>query len=112
MDKDNEADKPLSIQDQTIELGMMLKTISDADPTGTPSASAASAFSSWMAEAGPGSRQPDYFLDVQENYAVLENSNRDLWDLFDILENYIEVEDEDFLEEPRKTFIGLPLISN
>ncbi len=108
---DDQADAPLSLQQQTIELGKVLKTISDADPSGTPTGAAASAFTAWMAEAGPDSRQPDYFQDVLENYDIPANSNRDLWDLFDILENYIEVEDEEWEDDaPRKTFIGLPLL--
>jgi hypothetical protein len=108
---DDSTEAPLSLQNQTIELGKMLKTISDADPSGTPTETAASAFTSWMTEAGPDSRQPDYFTDVLENYIIVDNSNKDLWDLFDMLENYIEVEDEEWEEDaPRKTFIGLPLI--
>ena len=104
-------DPSLSLQNQTIVLGKMLKSVADADPSGTPTEAAAAAFTSWMAEAGPDSRQPDYFADVQENYDILGNSNRDLFDIFDILENYIEVEDDDLLEEtPSKTFIGLPLM--
>lgn len=105
-------DPPTSLQDQTITLGRMLKGIADTDPSGTPTEAAAAAFTSWMAEAGPGSRQPDYFADVQENYNILGNSNRDLFDLFDILENYIEVEDDTGDDPPPKTFIGLPLMGS
>ncbi len=104
-------DEPLSLQDQTIELGKVLKAISDADPSGSPTEAAASAFTTWLTEAGPGSRQPLYFSDVQENYDISGNSNRDLWELFHMLESHIEVEDEEFEEDaPRKTFIGLPLL--
>jgi len=106
----DDPDAPPSLQEQTIALGKMLKAISDADPSGTPSPAAAAAFASWMSEAGPGSRQPDYFADVTENYAAVDNSNKDLWELFHILESYIEVEDEDFGGGPPKTFIGLPLL--
>ncbi len=109
---DSEAPLPetLSLQEQTIVLGKMLKAISDEDPFGSPSQRAAAAFTAWLAEAGPGSREPHYFNDVATNYEVTENSNRDLWDLFDILENYIEVEDEPADEE--RTFISLPLLGD
>jgi len=97
-----------SLQEQTIALGRTLKAIADSDPVGSPSPVAAAAFSDWLQEAGPGSREPHYFADVADNYDVAANSNRDLWDLFDILDNYIEVEDEP--ADPRGTFIRLPLI--
>ena len=96
-----------SLQKQTIALGKILKATSDADPVGTPSELSARAFAGWLEEAGPTSREPGYFADVAGNYDVFLNSNRDLWELFDILENYIEVEDED--EPPPRTFIGLPI---
>ncbi len=98
-----------SLQDQTIELGKTLKSISDADPSGTPSPQAAAVFMGWLAEAGPTSREPVYLADVANNYDVFLNTNKDLWELFDILDNYIEVEDEE--PPPRGTFIGLPLVS-
>lgn len=101
-------DKPPSLQRQTIALGKTLKTIADGDPTGTPSELSARAFLGWIQEAGPGSHEPDYFADVAANYDIAGNSNQDLWDIFDILENYIEVEDELYADPPR-TFIGLPL---
>ena len=106
-------DTPLSLQEQTIALGKMLKAISDEDSSGTPSPTAAAAFTSWLAEAGPGSRQPVFFADVAANYIVADNSNKDLWELFHMLESHIEVEEEDWDEdEPKKTFIGLPLLGN
>ena len=100
---------PPSLQDQTIELGKTLKSIADADPSGTPSPQAAAVFMGWLAEAGPTSREPVYLADVASNYDVFLNTNKDLWELFDILDNYIEVEDEE--PPPRGTFIGLPLVS-
>lgn len=106
----DDPDTALSLQEQTIALGKMLKAISDGEPSGIPSPTAAAAFASWLAEAGPGSRQPDYFADVAANYAVADNSNKDLWELFHMLESHIEVPDEDFDEVPPKTFIGLPLL--
>ena len=102
-------DKAPSLQDQTIELGKTLKSIADADPSGTPSPQAAAVFMGWLAEAGPTSREPVYLADVASNYDVFLNTNKDLWELFDILDNYIEVEDEE--PPPRGTFIGLPLVS-
>jgi hypothetical protein len=99
-----------SLQEQTIELGRTLKAIADEDPSGTPSAQAAAVFAGWLALAGPSSREPVYLADVADNYDVLGNTNKDLWEIFDILENYIEVEDEEPPAAPR-TFIGLPLVS-
>ncbi len=104
-------EKAPSLQDQTIELGKTLKSISDADPSGIPSPQAAAVFMGWLAEAGPTSREPVYLADVADNYDVFHNTNKDLWELFDILDNYIEVEDDDEEPPPRKTFIGLPLVS-
>jgi hypothetical protein len=110
-DVDTEEAAP-SLQQQTIALGKILKGTAEADPSGTPSEHAGTAFFGWLAQAGPGSREPVYFADVADNYDVALNSNRDLWELFDILENYIEVEDEDPEDAaPPRTFIGLPLIS-
>ncbi len=97
-----------SLQRQTIALGKILRATAEDDPAGMPTEGAATAFLGWVAEAGPGSREPDYFADVAANYDVRFNSNRDLWELFDILDNYIEVEDDE-PDEPKRTFIGLPL---
>ena len=98
-----------SLQQQTIALGRILKAQADAEPGGTPTETAGAVFVEWLAAAGPGSREPVYFADVAGNYDVQMNSNRDLWELFDILENYIEVEDEDDEAETPRTFISLPL---
>ncbi len=103
------ADKPPSLQEQTMELGRTLKAIADSDPSGTPSERAASVFAEWLTAAGPTSREPVYLADVADNYDVFANTNKDLFELFDILDNYIEVEDEEL--PPRGTFIGLPLVS-
>ena len=102
-----ESEKPPSLQQQTIELGKMLRAISEETPSGCPSDTAAAAFAAWLVEAGPTSREPTYLADVLANYDISLNTNKDLWELFDILDNYIEVEDEE--PEPRRTFIGLPL---
>jgi len=105
------ADTPPTLQEQTMELGRTLKMIADSDPSGTPSPSAASVFAEWLALAGPTSREPLYLADVAENYDVFANTNKDLFELFDILDNYIEVEDEEPGDSPPRTFISLPLVS-
>jgi hypothetical protein len=107
---DQETDTSLPLQPQTEALGQMLKSVSESDPSGTPTPAATSAFVSWVTEAGPASRQPDYFLDVLENYDIPGNSNRDLYDMFHILEAYLPVVDEAWEDEVSKTFIGLPLL--
>ncbi len=104
-------EKPPSLQQQTMELGRKLKAIADSDPSGYPSAQAADVFAQWLAVAGPTSREPTYLADVADNYDVFANTNKDLWEIFDILENYIEVEDEESEAGPPRTFIGLPLVT-
>ena len=94
-----------------MELGKTLKAFADRDPSGTPSPAAAAVFAEWLAVAGPTSREPTYLADVAANYDVFANTNKDLWEIFDILENYIEVEDEEPDDSPPRTFIGLPLVS-
>ncbi len=112
-DAEQSADEqPPSLQKQTIELGQTLKSISEQDPSGTPSEAAAAVFAGWLAAAGPTSREPAYLADVAMNFDLQSNTNKDLWELFDILDNYIEVEEEDWEDEPpaaRGRFIGLPL---
>ena len=108
-DTDNTSETP-SLQTQTIELGKTLKAISDRDPSGTPTLQAAAVFRRWLAAAGPTSREPAYLADVADNYDVFLNTNKDLFELFDILDNYIEIEDDDAPPEPR-TYIGLPMSS-
>jgi len=106
--------KPPSLQQQTIALGRTLKAISEQDPSGTPSETASAVFAGWLAAAGPTSREPAYLADVAVNFDTQANTNKDLWELFDILDNYIEVEEEDWEDEPpaaRRRFIGLPLAS-
>ncbi len=110
-DEKSDTEKAPSLQAQTMELGKTLKAIADSDPSGMPSAQAASVFAEWLTIAGPTSREPVYLADVADNYDVFANTNKDLFELFDILENYIEVEDEEPGDSPPRTFIGLPLIS-
>lgn len=104
------AEEAPSLQAQTMELGKTLKAISDRDPSGTPTSQAAAVFAGWLAAAGPTSREPTYLADVADNYDVFLNTNKDLFELFDILDNYIEVDDDDAPPEPR-TYIGLPMSS-
>ncbi len=99
-----------SLQAQTIELGKTLRAISDRDPSGTPTPQAAAVFGRWLADAGPASREPAYLADVADNYDVFLNTNKDLFELFDILDNYIEV-DEDAAPPVPRTYIGLPMTS-
>jgi len=107
----NSASAP-SLQDQTIELGRTFKGIADNAPKGTPSELSARVFADWLLQAGPTSRQPERMADVAEHYDVLANTNRDLFDLFTMLQSYIEVEDDDEEDAlPPRTFIGLPLLA-
>lgn len=100
-----------SLQEQTIALGRTLKEISDNAPVGTPTKLSARVFADWLAQAGPTSRQPERMADVAANYDVSANTNRDLFDLFTMLQSYIEVEDDDEEDTlPPRTFIGLPLL--
>lgn len=95
---------------ETKTLGETLRLLSDRDPCGTPTESASRVFSGWVAAAGPVSLRPLHFADVGGNYNALENSNKDLWDIFSLLESYIEFPEP---EPPApKTFIGLPLIQD
>lgn len=102
--------KAPSLQAHTMELGKTLKAIADRDPSGTPTPQAAAVFAGWLAVAGPTSREPTYLSDVADNYDVFLNTNKDLFELFDILDNYIEIDEDDAPPEPR-TYIGLPMSS-
>ncbi len=100
-----------SLQEQTIELGTTLKAIADSDPLSPPSRLCAQVFAEWLAQAGPTSRKPEFFTDVLDNYDARANTNRDLQDLFTMLQSYIEVPGDDDPPAPAKTFIGLPLLA-
>ncbi len=65
--------------------------------------------SGWPLPDRPAANRP-ILADVADNFDVLANTNKDLWEIFDILENYIEVEDEEPDDSPPRTFIGLPLV--
>jgi hypothetical protein len=91
-------------------LGGMLKKISERDPTGTPSPAAAAAFASWLASVGRNNREPRYFDDVRENFVIESNSNKDLFTLFEMLNPYVDIpDDDDWEEEQPRSFIGLPM---
>ena len=106
----SEEDEP-SLLEQTITLGRLLKGFSDRDPAGVPSQTAATAFHAWLESAGPTSRQPRYFADIAENFEVMENSNKDLFRVFELLHPYIEAPDEGDDEGPPSGFIGLPMVT-
>lgn len=101
-----------SFIEQTVTFGQTLKDFADRDPSGVPSPMAADVFAEWLTVAGPLSRQPGYFADVAANYVVQDNSNRNLFDLFELLGTHIDIEEEDLEEEDDslRTFIGLPMI--
>jgi len=83
---------PQSLWDLTMELGALLQKISNSDPTGSPSQTAAGAFRHWLTEVEPNSSDPRYFQDVARNYDIEGHSNRDLFDIFELLHPYLEIE--------------------
>jgi hypothetical protein len=93
--------------EMTEELRKTLQAFSDKDPYGTPSESAARVFYAWLDEAGPLSTKPGHYADVRANYIVLDNTNRDLFDLLNMLHQYIEYPEPEVEE---KLFIGLPVL--
>jgi len=104
------SDQEPPLSEQTAEIAKLLHACMESDPTGSPTDTATLVFSEWLAVAGPASKQPQYFADVADNYDVQMNSNRDLLDLFIMLEGYLaEAQAPDLDDEPMKTFIGLPL---
>lgn len=99
--------------DQTIELAKILKEMSDQDPIGHPSDMAVAVFRSWITVARERTDEPQYFDDVLQNYDAKGRSNKDLFDLFELLHPYVEIplppEPDDYIEPaPRRTFINLP----
>lgn len=107
---------PPSLLKQTLALGKILKESADSAPLDPPSEAAGAVFAEWLEFAGPTSREPGYFADVAKNYIASHNSNRDLWHIFHLLENYIEVDESEYDEEfedaaaaPPRAFIRLPL---
>ena len=95
------------LREQTLGLGQTLKHIADNDPVGTPSAQAIAVFAEWLAITGNTCPRADLFEDVAENFDPAANSNRDLFLLFDMLVNYLDI-DED--PAPQGAFIGLPML--
>ena len=108
---------------QTMELARALMQISDRDPEGRPSASASGVFRHWLSVARHFTEEPQYFDDVAENYDVEGRSNKDLFDLFELLHPYVEIpytdgeeSDEDGDTPPPQTshrerkFINLPTL--
>ena len=97
---------------ETQTLGATLKAMADKDPAGSPSEAVAAVFGGWLAEAGPLSRQPDYFTDVAANYRPRDHSNRDLSDLFTMLAMHLPGDEPEAATDPLAgVFIGLPVIN-
>jgi hypothetical protein len=101
------AEKEPDLYEQTMELGKSLKAISDRDPDGKPSETAAAAFRGWLEAVKGSTTEPPYFEDVSENYDIFGNSNKDLFTIFELLHPYVEFPEPE--EEPPTTFIGLPM---
>jgi hypothetical protein len=101
------ADKEPDLYEQTMELGKSLKAMSERDPEGKPTETAATAFRGWLSAVGTSNREPRYFEDVAENYDIASNSNKDLFTIFEMLHPYVDF--PDFEEEETGTFIGLPM---
>jgi hypothetical protein len=100
-----------TLWDQTVELGTLLRTISDKDPEGHPTGKAVIAFRHWLRVAEPHSSEGRYFVDVAENYDIEGRSNRDLFDVFELLHPYVEIEAPEDVT-PLRTFISLPTIGS
>lgn len=93
--------------EQTMELGKLLETISDADPTGHPMEKVSAVFREWIRVALPHSTEQRYLADVLENYDVSGNSNKDLSLLFSMLHPYVDMEPPE--ETPVRRLIKLPM---
>jgi hypothetical protein len=100
--------------EQTLALATLLKQISDRDPDGKPSETAARVFRSWLNSAREFTEEPQYFDDVAESFDVEGRSNRDLFDMFELLHPYVDIVDDRDLpdDEPPigRAFIALPTI--
>lgn len=108
-ESDQNPGKTPTLWEQTVRLGTLLRQVSDRDPQGSPSATAANAFRHWLADAEPQSDDPRYFKDVAENYDIEGRSNRDLFDIFELLHPYVQIEAPEEEVSPVRTFINLPL---
>ena len=104
---------------QTMELARALMQIADRDPEGRPGAAATGVFRQWLGVARNFTEEPQYFDDVAENYDAEGRSNKDLFDMFELLHPYVEIpytEDESDeaapLEMPQRErkFINLPTL--
>ena len=102
-------ESPPSLLTQTRALGETLKAIAAPNPLAPPPPQAAAVFAAWLAEAGPGSREPRYFADVAENFDTQACTSAELFEMFEILENYLAAEEQDDEDDPRGSFIPLPL---
>jgi hypothetical protein len=77
---------------QTIELGSALQILANGEPDSIASQQVARVFRHWLDEAAAFSGEARYFYDVAENFPVERSSNRDLFDLFEMLHSYIDIE--------------------
>lgn len=100
---------------QTMELGRLLHQVQKSDPEGLPTEAAVTAFRGWVQAAGSVSTEPRYFEDILENYDAPGRSNKDLFDVFELLDPYLDLEcadddpDDGGPGEPPRRFIPLPL---
>ena len=86
-----EQDSDPNLLQQTMELAKVLMQISNRDPEGRPSGAAEGVFRQWLGVARNFTEEPQYFDDVAENYDVAGRSNKDLFDLFEMLHPYVEI---------------------
>lgn len=116
MNEGNDQPSEPNILEQTLELATILKKISERDPEGHPTETASKVFREWLLAAQSSTEEPQYFQDVYENYDVLGRSNKDLFDLFELLHPYVDiVDDREFPEDDEfptsgRTFISLPTL--
>ncbi|HEY3330849.1 MAG TPA: hypothetical protein VGK19_12550 [Capsulimonadaceae bacterium] len=96
-----------SLWNQTVQLGTLLRDISDNDPEGRPTGTAVTAFRHWLDVAQHKSSEARYFIDIAENYDIEGRSNRDLFDVFELLHPFVEIEAPEDVS-PARIFINLP----
>jgi hypothetical protein len=108
------SDEP-NLLDQTLALAGILKKVSDRDPKGHPSEAAVRVFREWLEAAKKSTEEPRYFEDVAANFEVESQSNRDLFDMFELLHPYVAIIDDrrfpdDDPAATGRTYISLPTL--